>query len=475
MSEGIVSLPAKHLGEVPAGAPLSAVRQAVEAGYQHLDYAQRLSLATEYHSFLTKMQTEDIVATVAEGQLILGFILGDPEYLDDADTRLRRPVQWLQDASVALDALTPTLRALLDGQGAVVDLTAGLALLVPLAPLEIDDTDDVSIAVIEPLAAAADSVPALPRITQAFADSLHMPLDKLQEYAELLESRQQLVFYGPPGTGKTYVAKELADFAVGADNTSRVQLVQFHPSYSYEDFFEGFRPYETESGQASFRVTAGALRRLASEASKPENSSHPFILIIDEMNRANIAKVFGELYFLLEYRNSSISLQYNPNEQFRLPKNLFIIGTMNTADRSIALVDAAIRRRFPFVELHPQLSPVEGVLRRYLEAKGYSPERGLLLAKLNEDIEDRDMQIGPSYLMRKEASEPRGLARVWDYDILPLLTEHYYGRLSPEAVRSRFGLDSIRKNLGIAVEVAPETESGPEAEPVGDDGVEPTA
>ena len=128
------------------------------------------------------------------------------------------------------------------------------------------------------------------------------------------------------------------------------------------------------------------------------------------MNRANIAKVFGELYFLLEYRAESIRLQYRPAEAFRLPRNLFIIATMNTADRSIALVDAAIRRRFAFVEMHPDEPPVSGVLAEFLAASGRHDERIGLLRALNEAIEDhdRDFRIGPSYLMRPDAADPVG-------------------------------------------------------------------
>ena len=175
----------------------------------------------------------------------------------------------------------------------------------------------------------------------------------------------------------------------------------------------------------------------------------PYVLIIDELNRANLAKVFGELYFLLEYRDQWINLQYQPEASFSLPRNLFIIGTMNTADRSIALLDAAMRRRFSFIELHPDEEPVRQVLANWLRANQLDGERARLLHALNSAIEeqDRDMRIGPSYLMRDEAGTEAGLARVWKHDILPLLEEHYYGRLSRAQLHARFGLAALRADL----------------------------
>ena len=218
-----------------------------------------------------------------------------------------------------------------------------------------------------------------------------MDLEPLQEIAELLEENRQLVLYGPPGTGKTYLAKHLAAELAGDTTDERVKLVQFHPSYAYEDFFEGFRPDKTDEGQVSFKLVAGPLRRIAEEAAKPGNESKPYFLIIDEMNRANLAKVFGELYFLLEYRDDRIYLQYSPNEPFTLPDNLYIIGTMNTADRSIAMMDAAIRRRFSFIELHPKTEPVKGSLLRFLQARDLDTTPALLL----DALERRDRRVGP--------------------------------------------------------------------------------
>lgn len=459
--EGFVSLTAGHLGEVPAGSDLAQVRAAVEDGYQHEDYAQRLALVTEYHAFLTRMKTDDLVVTVAEDRLRVGVIGGEPQYADDEGTRLRRTVAWSSEA-VSAGELPSAMAALLDQQGTVVDVTAGLDALrqyIPSTP----DGDDQQV----PEVPLGDGVPQLPEVTEALADATYMPRPALQEIVDLLQSRQQIVLYGPPGTGKTYLAKKLSEHIVGADDPSRARLVQFHPSYAYEDFFEGYRPAETASGQATFSLQPGPLRDLAGEARKQENSGSPFVLVIDEMNRANIAKVFGELYFLLEYRAESIRLQYRPAEAFRLPRNLFLIATMNTADRSIALVDAAIRRRFAFVELHPDEPPVKDVLAGFLTASGRAgDERASLLRALNEAMEDhdRDFRIGPSYLMKPDAAQPAGLERVWKYDLLPLLEDHYYGRMTRAEIHDRFGLASLRASIAPGTPAALAADGGP-AEP----------
>lgn len=284
----------------------------------------------------------------------------------------------------------------------------------------------------------------LPEPTDALAEELHVhDVAWLREVRDLLWDERQLVLYGPPGTGKTYLALKLAKFLGGGPE--QVKLVQFHPSYAYEDFVEGIRPKEDpETHEVAFRMTAGPLRDLADHASKEGNRHIPHFLIIDEINRANLAKVFGELYFLLEYRDMSVQLPYS-GDDFALPPNLFVIGTMNTADRSIALVDAAMRRRFAFVELSPRTEPTSGLLRRWLTGQARGAEPADLLDALNSRIDEPDFRIGPSYLMKKGVYRDGGLERTWRTKILPLLEEHHYG--DGVDIEKRYGLAALRQSL----------------------------
>lgn len=267
------------------------------------------------------------------------------------------------------------------------------------------------------------------------ADRLMLNLDCLQEIERLLESKGQVIFYGPPGTGKTFVAREIARFYAEQDG---VDIVQFHPSYTYEDFVEGYRPY-LHDGQPGFSVVPGPLRLIANRAR--ENPDQKFVLLIDEINRGNIAKVFGELYFLLEYRDEAISLQYNRDEKFDLPRNLWIIGTMNTADRSIALMDSALRRRFYFYPFFPDEEPISLLLRRWLETN--KPEQSWLadvVEHVNEKLGDRHGAIGPSYFLRDDLDED-WIKTIWKHAILPYLAEQFFGE---EERLKDFHLDVVR-------------------------------
>lgn len=295
---------------------------------------------------------------------------------------------------------------------------------------------------VEPLATLTTRTPFAAADEELAADVL-TDTAWLQGVLDLLWRQRQVIFYGPPGTGKTFLARAIAKhISVGADPV----IVQFHPSYAYEDFVEGYRPVVKEGDALVYELVPGPFLEIARNAAK--NPELNYVLVIDEINRGNIAKVFGELYFLLEYRNDKIKLLYR-TEHFALPENVYIIGTMNTADRSIALLDAAMRRRFAFVELHPDEKPTSELLGRWLAKRGLDGRVDQLLTTLNASINHRDARIGPSYFMPEdeELSENR-LREIWRYQILPLLEETHYG--DGLDVQARFGFEAIRRKVQLS-------------------------
>ena len=269
----------------------------------------------------------------------------------------------------------------------------------------------------------------------ALADELLFDVEFLREVETLLEDKRQVIFQGPPGTGKTFAARKLAACLAGA--RERVRLVQFHPSYAYEDFVQGYRPTLTD-GQPGFALRDGPLLDAAARARDEPDARH--FLVIDEINRGNLGKVFGELYFLLEYRGEAMRLQYS-GEPFSLPPNLHVVGTMNTADRSIALVDLALRRRFHFVEFHPGEPPVRGLLGRWL--RKHAPGMAWVadvVDRANGKLDDRQAAIGPSFFMKSGLDED-AVRRIWKHNVLPYVEE----RLAGEHDRlADFDLDRLR-------------------------------
>ncbi|MXZ53312.1 MAG: AAA domain-containing protein, partial [Acidimicrobiaceae bacterium] len=276
------------------------------------------------------------------------------------------------------------------------------------------------------------------------ADELLVDVDFLKDIVSLLEDKGQVILYGPPGTGKTYLARALAE--VLAPEESRRTLVQFHPSTSYEDFFEGYRPAGTDGGAVQYKLTQGPLARMADQADDAPEDRH--VMIIDEINRGNLPRVLGELLFLLEYRNESVQPLYRPDEPFSLPENLWFIGTMNTADRSIALVDAALRRRFHFLPFFPDSGPMAGLLDRWLKRQDEPSWVGSLVDAVNDEFKTElggsHLLLGPSHFMKRYGSSPdeqrEHLRRIWEYNIEPFIEDQFFG--DPEQI-NRFRFDSI--------------------------------
>ncbi|MDF0592986.1 AAA family ATPase [Methanotrichaceae archaeon M04Ac] len=269
----------------------------------------------------------------------------------------------------------------------------------------------------------------------------------IQDIQSVLERKGQVILYGPPGTGKTYwaerAAREMASLdrygksldqlseeqrsalIDGGDDSGPVRICCFHPAYGYEDFLEGYRPEETD-GKMSFALRDGIFKKLCKEALA--NPDVRFYLIIDEINRGDIPRIFGELMTILEKnkRGKPIILPVS-GEQMRVPENVRVIGTMNTADRSIALLDTALRRRFGFIEMMPDASVLG-------ESVVGGVHLGEWLGALNRRICDgvgrdaRNRQIGHSYLMEagKPISNLSSFSRVVQDEIIPLLEEYCY-------------------------------------------------
>lgn len=283
--------------------------------------------------------------------------------------------------------------------------------------------------------------------------STFLPVSFFEDCEKLLKTKRQFILQGAPGTGKTYVAEKLAAWWAG--ESGRVEPVQFHESYGYEDFIHGIRPHCDAQGNPSFVAEDGLFLKFCESArNKPGNH----VLIIDEINRAKTARVFGELLWLLEYRNKSIKLQYG--QEFSIPENVYIIGTMNTIDRSIALVDYALRRRFAFMTLWPVREGKSVVLRSWLNSRGIAnaEEVDRLFVTLNTAIAEKEeaLMVGHSYLMLEEASkagrfDEELLEFIWRYQILPLVSEYEY-QLTSDEIEQKYGLAAIRRRIGPSSE-----------------------
>jgi len=389
------------------------------------------SHANVFYKFINEIHSPDVVVILDHAQVVgVGRIMGDYYYASDSPFPHRRPVEWLSFAPWSFPEHEPALNANLR---------------------EIKDSPANQVAIERHIYYADTSPDAAPPVAPERSTALRRTLPRLHGIAgriqAVLERKGQVILYGPPGTGKTYwatrTARDLAAYATyglsyeeltdeqqvqvrgNAHTAGQVRICIFHPAYGYEDFLEGYRP-TSNAGQMTFTLRDGIFKQLCTAAH--EQPEQRFYLIIDEINRGDIPRIFGELLMVLEKnKRGTASVLHLSQQPFVVPENVYLIGTMNTADRSIALLDTALRRRFGFIELMPD----SGVL-------GDTVVGGLPLGPwldgLNQRIREhigrdaRNLQVGHSYLMEqgRPVSDIGRFVRIIREDIIPLLQEYCY-------------------------------------------------
>lgn len=258
-----------------------------------------------------------------------------------------------------------------------------------------------------------------------FLEEVFMSEEKYDRIVSVLKKKKNIILQGAPGVGKTFAAKRLAYSVMGEKDESRIELIQFHQNYSYEDFMMGYKP-EGES----FELKYGVFYRFCQKvANNPEKD---YFFIIDEINRGNMSKIFGELLMLIEndYRGTKTTLAYN-GQSFSVPKNLHIIGMMNTADRSLAMIDYALRRRFSFFDMEPGFDS-EGFSKYQTKLNDETFDALISKVKeLNKDITadnslGKGFCIGHSYFCGIEECTAELLLEIIECDIIPMLSEYWF-------------------------------------------------
>lgn len=381
--------------------------------------------------FLQEMKPGDIVfakkgmhSVIGRGVVTSEYIYDseDPEYPNIRKVNWTNTGDWEHPGQAVMKTLTDIT--------SYTDYVAKLNALIDVN----EDEDDV-----EP------EETAFPEYTpEKFLEEVYMDGDSYDTLVELIRMKRNVILQGAPGVGKTFAAKRLAYSMMGCKDQNRVMMVQFHQSYTYEDFIEGFRPSSTSN---NFEIKKGAFANFCQKAA--EEPDNEYFFIIDEINRGNLSKIFGELFMLIENdkRGNALQLLYS-GDKFSVPPNLYIIGMMNTADRSLAMLDYALRRRFAFFEMKPGFES-EG-FRDYKMAFANPKFDSLIdcVEKLNTVIAADDSLgegfcIGHSYFCNLSVITDKALSNIVEYEMVPLLKEYWYD----EPIKVKDWTEKLRSSI----------------------------
>ena len=364
-------------------------------------------------NFANKLAINDVIFAKRSNTLVgKGIVTGDYIF-DDSRQEYKniRTVKWLQIGEWEHPGKSVAKR--------LTDITPYTdyieKLITIFTPDELDDVDTQP-EVDYPEYSSAD-----------FLSDVYMSEQDYETLVNVLKMKKNIILQGAPGVGKTFTAKRLAYSIIGAKNPDRVQMIQFHQSYSYEDFIEGYRP--TENG---FTIKKGSFYKFCKLAE--DDDENDYFFIIDEINRGNLSKIFGELFMLIEKDKRGIELQLlYSDENFSVPPNVYIIGMMNTADRSLAMLDYALRRRFSFFTMKPGFNtPGFQAYQDSLKSDAFNKLIACvkqLNSKIAEDISlGEGFCIGHSYFcgLTPETANAQTLSSIIEYELIPLLKEYWF-------------------------------------------------
>ena len=407
------------IGDISQYDSRSEIQQRLRDSYE-MDGIPR-NAARMLWQFANDMKPGDVVVAIAGTRTILGIgeVQSDYEHYEKSadDFNNARQVSWM-----TVDDDDSTLRSEKQFHNKTLnDITPNLDMVRQIDELMNDDGEEGDDALI------VEEIPLDPYSRKDFLNEVYVGEHTYDNLVSALERKKNIILMGAPGVGKTFIAKRLAYSIMGEKDPSRVTMVQFHQNYSYEDFMFGYRPTPT----GGFERKYGVFYEFCKKAE--EDEERPYYFVIDEINRGNLSKIFGELFMLIENDKRGLSLRLpDADELFSIPGNVFIIGMMNTADRSLAMIDYALRRRFAFVELTPGFATAG--FGKYADSLNNDRFNRLIAAveTLNNEISRDDslgkgFRIGHSYFcgLNSETVDEQ-LPLIVEYELIPLIEEYWF-------------------------------------------------